>query len=126
MSASLSLRTIFLDIGAVVKTVPHPQSHVLGDEQCLGSNRLVVEIGSDVDESGQLLMNGIVRRPHTVAVVVGTVLFDEHTVLGRDGVEIAIAIFLGMLLVHVKSRPRALHILQFAFRGQVACLPIAS
>ena len=71
-------------------------------------------------------MNSIIRSPHPVGVVVRPVHLYQGTMLGGNGIDITIAIFLRMLLVFIKSRPRAFHILQFLLRRKVARLPVAS
>ena len=125
LAATLVLCAVLLHISAVVHTVPHPESHVLGYLESLVANLLVVEVGSDVDETRQLLVNTIIRCPNPVGVVVGTIHLDKGAVLGRDGVEIAVAILLGVLLVFVESLPGTLHLTKFCLRGEITCLPVA-
>ena len=125
-SASLLLSAVFLHVGAVVHAVPHPQPHILGDEQGLVGNGFVVHVGGYVDEACQLLVDGVVRCPHPVGVVVRTVHLYQRAVLGGYGVEVAVAVPLRVLLVFVKGRPRAFHVFQLLLRGEVARLPVAA
>ena len=120
------MTAVALDVSAVVQTVPHPEAHILGNEQGLVSDSLVVDVGGDVDQTGQLLVHRIIRRPHPTVVVVGAIHLYQHAMLGRDGVEIAIAILRIVLLVAVEIGPGALHLPQLVLRGEVACLPIAA
>ena len=123
---ALSLRTVFLHIGTVVQAVPHPESHVAGNEQGFLADGLVVDDTGYVNQSGQLLMHGIVRSPHPVLVVIGTIHLDEHAVLRWDGVHVAIAIVTIILLIAVKVLPRAFHRTQFSLGSHVARLEIAA
>ena len=122
---TLILSAITFDVGAIVQAVPYPQSHVLGYEQRLVGCFFVVNIGGDVDETCQLFVYGVVGRPHPVVVVVGTIHLDEYTMLGGNGVQIAIAILLVLLLIMVEIFPSALHGLQLLLGSEIACLPVA-
>ena len=125
-AAALGLRSLSKDVCAVVKAVPHPKAHILGDKQSLCSYSLVVHKVGDVDESCQLLMHRVVRRPHPLFVVVGTIHLYEHTMLGRYGVEIAVAVMREVLLVAVEVGPCAFHLAQLGLGCQVASLAVAS
>ena len=124
--AALVLPSVALHEGAVVQAVPHPQSHILGNEQSLGGSGFVVDIGGDVDETCQLLVYRIIRCPHPALVVVGAVHLYQCAVLGRDGVQVAVAILLILFLIAVEVFPCALHLSQFFLGGEVAGLPVAS
>ena len=68
--ATLLLVAFALHIGAVVQAVPHPQSHILSNQQRLLGHLAVVDIGGDVDESGQLLVHRVVGSPHPIIIIV--------------------------------------------------------
>ena len=121
------LATAFrLHISAVVQTIPHPKSHVLGNEQCLVGNRLVVDVESNVDESSQLLVDGVVGSPNPFFIVIRAVAFDECRVLGWDGIDVAVAVVLPIFFVFVESCPCAFQREEFFLWCQIASLPIAS
>ena len=124
--ATLILLAVALRIGAIVQAIPHPESHVLGRDQRLGCHNRVVDISSNVDETCQLLMHRVIRCPHPIIIIVRAIHLNEHAMLGRDGVQIAIAVLRGLTLIAVKVGPSALHGLQFLLRGEVARLPVAS
>ena len=109
-AAALLLRSFFRDEGAIGQTVPHPESHVLGNKQSLGGYFLVIDIVGNVDESSQLLVNGVVRSPHPIFVVVGTVHLNQCAVLGRNGVQVAIAIVTIIFLIAVEGSPCSLQL----------------
>ena len=123
---ALVLPAVALDVGAVVQAVPHPQSHVLSREQGLVGHSAVVDVGGNVDESRQLLVHGIIRCPHPTVVVIGAIHLNQHTVLGGDGVQVAIAVLAGLLLVAVEVGPCALHLAELLLGGKVAGLPVAA
>ena len=126
LGAALVLTAVALHVGTVVQAVPHPQSHVLGDEQGLLGRGLVVDIGGDVDETCQLLVYRVIGSPHPTLIVVGAVHLYQGAVLGGDGVQVAVAILLIVFLIAVEVGPGALHLLQFLLRGEVAGLPVAA
>ena len=109
-----------------MQAVPYPQTHVLGYEQRLGCHLLVVHVGGYVDESGQLLVYRVVGRPYPSLVVVAAVHFDECRVMGRDSVDVSVAILLPLLLMLVKCLPGTLHLAQLLLGGKVASLPVAA
>ena len=109
-----------------MQAVPYPQPHVLGYEQSLGGHPLVVNVGCNIYESGQLLMYRIVGCPHPGFVVVAAIHLDECGMVGRDGIEVSVAIFLPLRLMLVESLPSTLHLAQFGLRGKVASLPVAA
>ena len=121
----LVLTAVALDVCAVVQTVPYPETHILGDEQGLGGCWLVVDVGGDIDESGELFVDGVVGGPHPTLVIIGAVHLNQYTVLGGDGIQVTIAVLLAFLLVAVKIGPGALHLLQLLFGGEVAGFPVA-
>ena len=125
-STTLCLRSFAFDVSTIVQTVPHPQSHILGNEQGLGGSGFVIDIGGNVDESCQLLMHRIIWCPHPTVVIIGTIHLNQDAMLGRDGIQITVAILLVSLFIAVKVGPRALHLLQLFLRGEVACLPVAT
>ena len=106
-------------------SVPHPEPHVLGYEKCLVADFLIIKIGGYVDESCQLLVYAVVRRPHPVAVVVGTIHLYQGAMLSRNGVDVAVAILLRMLLVFIKGSPGALHLSEFSLGSEISRLPVA-
>ena len=71
-------------------------------------------------------MHGVIGRPHPTLIVVGTVHLYQGTMLGGNGIQIAITIFLALFLIAVEVGPGALHLLQFLLRGEVAGFPVAS
>ena len=71
-------------------------------------------------------MDGVIGCPHPTLVVVGPVHLYQGTVLGGDGVQIAVAVLLRVLLIVVEVGPGALHLLQFFLGSEVASLPVAS
>ena len=123
---SLGAVAVALHVCAIVHAVPHPQAHVLGYEQRFLGDGIVVDVGGYVDEARQLLVHAVVGCPHPLLVVIRSIHLDEHAVLRRYGVQVAIAVALILLLVAVEVFPRALHRSQLLFRGEVACLPVAS
>ena len=126
LGTTFLLRAVALHVGAVVQTVPDPQAHVLGNQPGLVRNLLVIHIGGDVDEARQLLVHTVVGRPYPLLVVVGAVHLDEGAVLGRNSVQVAIAILLVVLLVLVEILPRTLQLPQFRLGSKVASLPVAA
>ena len=124
--ATFFLSALVADKGAVVHTVPHPKAHVFGNGEGLVGRGLFVEECGDVYEPGELFVYSVIRSPHPVAVVIGAIHLYKCAVLGRNGIEVAIAVQLRMFLVLIEGLPCALHGAQFFFRGEVACLAIAS
>ena len=108
-----------------MQTVPHPESHVARDEECLSGGLPIVHIFSDVAESGQLFVHAVVGRPHPFLVVVGAHGFDEGAVLRRDGVEVAVSVVAEVVLVVVKSGPRAFGFHEGFAREQVSGFKVA-
>ena len=119
LAATLLLGTVRLHKGAIVQAVPYPQAHILGNEQGLGGHPTVVHIGGDVDESRQLFMYRIIRCPHPLVVVVGTVHLNQSTV-------VAVSVMAIVFLVAVEVSPTALYLPQFGLRCKVACLAVAA
>ena len=106
--------------------VPHPEPHVAGyGEGFLADGFIFNDVG-DINQSGQLLMHSIIRCPHPVLVVIGAIHLDEHTMLGRNGVDIAIAVVAIVLLVAVEILPRAFQLAKFCLWCHVASLEIAA
>ena len=105
--------------------VPHPESHVLCDEQGFVGNGLVIDVVGNVDETSQLFVDGVVGRPHPFLIIVRTIALNQRRMSGRDGIEVAIAVVAVVFLVFVEGSPVALHLFQFLFWGIVSCLPIA-
>ena len=108
--------------------VPHPHSHVHGYAQCRVGCLLVALLyhQCDVDESGQLLVDGVVGGPHPLLVVVGAVALYQCRVCSRDGIHVAVAIVPVVLLVFIEGSPGALHLFQNGLWSIVACLEITS
>ena len=125
LGSALILVAILLHVSAIMHSVPHPEPHVLGYEKCLVADFLVIKIGGYVDESCQLLVYAVVRRPHPVAVVVGTIHLYQGAMLSRNGVDVAVAILLRMLLVFIKGSPGALHLSEFSLGSEISRLPVA-
>ena len=121
------LTTAFrLDEGAVVQTIPHPQTHILGNEQCLVGNLPFIDVIGNVDESRQLFMDTVIRSPHPFLIIIRAIALDEHRMLCRNGIQVAVAIVLPVLFVPVKSRPAAFQFLQFRLWSQVTGFPVAT
>ena len=124
--ASFLLCSVLLDVSAVVHAVPHPQSHILGYEQCLVGDTLVIEICSNVDKTCKLLVNRVIRSPYALGVIIWGIFLDEGAVLCGNGVEITISIAGAVFLVDVESIPCALHLAQFILGCKVTCLTVTS
>ena len=118
--------TVTFGVCTVVQSVPYPQPHVLGSHQRLLCCCLVVDAGSYVNQPCQLFMYGVVWSPHPMFVVVRPVHLYQYAMLGRYGVQVAVAIPPEVLLITVEVAPRPLHLFQLLFWGQVAGFPIAS
>ena len=124
--ATLLLRAFFRDEGAIGQSVPHPEAHIFRDEQRFLGNRLVVYIVGNIDESGQLLVYSIIRCPHPVFVVVGAIHLYQRTMLGRNGVQIAVAVVAIIFFVAVEVAPLTTQLAQLLLRSQVASLEVAA
>ena len=125
LSSALILGAVLLHVSAVVHTVPYPESHILGDEECLIADFLIIKVGGDVYQTGKLLVYTIIRCPYPIGVVVGTIHFYQGTMLSRNGVDIAVTILFRMLLILIKSSPGALHLSEFCLRSEITSLPVA-
>ena len=125
LGSALILGTVLLHISAVVHAVPYPESHILGDEECLVADFLIIKVGSDVYQTGKLLVYAVIRCPNPIGVVVGTIHLDKSTMLSRNGVDIAVTILFRMLLILIKSSPGSLHIPEFSLRSEITSLPVA-
>ena len=121
---ALRLVAVRLHIRPVMQPVPHPEAHVLRDDERLRGNGRIVDIHGDVNQAGQLLVDRIVRGPNPLLVVVGGVFFDENGMLGGDGVDVAVAVLPAIFLVLVEGRPGALQRLELFLRNEVAGLEI--
>ena len=126
LGASFLHTIITLHIGAEVQAVPYPQSHVLGNEQRLGCCGLVINIGGNIDKTGELFVYGIIRCPYPLFVVVGAIHLNQHAMLSRNGIQVAIAILPVFLLIAVEVGPCTLHLFQFFLRGKVARFPVTA
>ena len=113
-------------VSAIVEAVPYPQAHVLGNEQGFGGNGFVVYVVGNVNEAGQLFVDGIIRGPHTALVVVGGVFFYQRRMLGGNGVNIAVTVFSAILLILVEGFPGAFHLRQFGLGSQIAGFTVAA
>ncbi len=123
--AALRLGAVAIDIRTVVQAVPHPQPHVAGYEQGFVGHGLVIDIGGNVNQPGQLLVYGIIGCPHPTVVVIGTIHLYEDAVLGGDGIQIAVSILPAVLLVAVEIGPGALHLPELLLGCEVAGFPVA-
>ena len=90
-------------------SVPYPESHILCDEERLVGDSLVFHVEGDVDKTRKDLVHGVVWCPYAYLVVVRGITLDEHAVSRRDGVDIAVAIVLHILLVLVEILPGTAH-----------------
>ena len=122
----LLLRAAGLDIGAVVHAVPHPKAHILGYEQRLVGDSVVVDVCRDIYKPRQLLVYRIIGRPHPAVVVIRAVHLDQGGVLCRYGVQISVSVLAILSLVTVEVLPRSLHVPQLLFGCKVPCLPVAA
>ena len=109
-----------------MQAVPYPESHVLGYQQRLLGDGFVVDVVGYVDETCQLLVYAVVGCPHPVLVVVRAVHLYQCAVLGRDGVEVSVAVVGVILLIVVEVLPGALHLAQFRLGGEVAGFAVAA
>ena len=125
LGSALILGAVLLYVSAVVHAVPYPESHILGDEECLIADFLIIKVGSDVYQTGKLLVYTIIRCPNPIGVVVSTIHLDKSTMLSRNGVDIAISILFRMFLILIKSSPGALHLSEFCLRSEITSLPVA-
>ena len=125
LGSALILGAVLLHVSAVVHAVPYPESHILGDEECLVADFLIVKVGGDVYQTGKLLVYAVIRCPNPIGVVVGTIHLDQSTMLSRNGVDIAVTIQFRVLLIFIKSSPGALHLSEFCLRSEITSLPVA-
>ena len=125
LGSALILGAVLLYISAVVHAVPYPKSHILGDEESLIADFLIIKIGCDVYQTGKLLVYAVIRCPNPIGVVVNTIHFNQSTMLSRNGVDIAVAIKFRVLLILIKSSPGALHLSEFSLRSEITSLPVA-
>ena len=109
-----------------MQPVPHPQAHVLRNQERLRRNLLVVDVRGDVHEARQLLVDGIVRSPNPLLIVVGSVFLDEDRMLCGNRVDVSVAIAPAVLLVLVKRRPGAFQLGKFRLRDEVPRLAVPS
>ena len=126
MLTTLSLRTIFFDVGSIVQAVPHPESHITGNEQRFLADGFIINDTGYINQSGQLLMHGIIRCPYPVFVVIGTIHLYEHAVLWWNGIDVAIAVVTIVLLIVIEIFPRAFQFTQLCLRCHVTGLEIAA
>ena len=125
LGSALILGTVLLYVSAVVHAVPYPESHILGDEECLVADFLIIKVGCDVYQTGKLLVYAVIRSPNPIGVVVGTIHFNQSTMLSRNGVDVAVTIQFRVLLILIKSSPGALHLSEFCLRSEITSLPVA-
>ena len=105
--------------------VPYPESHILGNEESLVADFLIIKVGGDVYQTGKLLMYTIIRCPNPIGVVVGTIHLNKSTMLSRNGIDIAVTIQFRVLLIFIKSSPGTLHLSEFCLRSEITSLPVA-
>ena len=125
LGSALILGTVLLYVSAVVHTVPYPESHILGDEECLVADFLIIKVGCDVYQTGKLLVYAVIRCPNPIGVVVSTIHFYQGAMLSRNGIDIAVTIQFWVLLILIKSSPGALHLSEFSLRSEITSLPVA-
>ena len=125
LGSALILGAVLLYVSAVVHTVPYPESHILGNKECLIADFLIVKVGDDVYQTGKLLVYAVIRCPNPIGVIVGTIHLDKSTMLSRNGVDIAVTIQFRVLLIFIKSRPSALHLSEFCLWSEITSLPVA-
>ena len=125
LGSALILSAVLLYVSAVVHAVPYPESHILGNKECLVADFLIIKVGGDVYQTGKLLVYTVIRCPYPIRVVVGTIHLDKSTMLSRNGVDIAVTIQFRVLLIFIKSRPSALHLSEFSLRSEITSLPVA-
>ena len=123
---ALRLVAVHLHIGPVMQAVPHPEAHVLRDQQRLRGDLRIVDVLGNVNEPGQLLVDGVIRGPHTLLIIIRSVFLDEDRMLRRNGVDIAVSVAPGILLVLIEGRPRSFQLVEFRFGNQVPRLAIAA
>ena len=123
--SALILGAVLLYVSAVVHAVPYPESHILGDEESLIADFLIIKVGCDVYQTGKLLVYAVIRSPNPIGVVVSTIHFNQSTMLSRNGVDIAVTIKFRVLLILIKSSPGALHLSEFCLRSEITSLPVA-
>ena len=107
-----------------MQPVPHPKAHVLRDEEGLRGDLLVVDVRGDVHEARQLLVDGIVRGPDALLIIVRRVFFDEDRMLGGNGVDVSVTIAPAVLLVLVERRPGAFQLAELGLRDEVPRLAV--
>ena len=125
LGSALILGAVLFHVSAVVHAVPYPESHILGDEESLIADFLIIKVGCDVYQTGKLLVYAVIRSPNPIGVVVSTIHFNQSTMLSRNGVDIAVTIKFRVLLILIKSSPGALHLPEFSLRSEITSLPVA-
>ena len=125
LGSALILGSVLLHVSAVVHSVPYPESHILGDEECLVADFLIIKIGGDVYQTSKLLVHAVIRCPYPIGVIVGTIHFYQGAMLSRNGVDIAVTILFWVLLVFIKGSPGALQLSEFCLRSKITSLPVA-
>ena len=125
LGSALILGAVLLYVSAVVHAVPYPESHILGDEESLIADFLIIKVGCDVYQTGKLLVYAVIRCPNPIGVVVGTIHFYQGAMLSRNGIDIAVTIQFRVLLILIKSSPGALHLSEFCLRSEITSLPVA-
>ena len=125
LGSALILGAVLFHVSAVVHAVPYPESHILGDEECLIADFLIIKVGCDVYQTGKLLVYAVIRCPNPIGVVVGTIHFYQGAMLSRNGVDVAVTIQFRVLLILIKSSPGALHLSEFCLRSEITSLPVA-
>ena len=125
LGSAFILGAVLLHVSAVVHAVPYPESHILGNEESLVADFLIIKVGGDVYQTGKLLMYTIIRCPNPIGVVVGTIHLNKSTMLSRNGIDIAVTIQFRVLLIFIKSSPGTLHLSEFCLRSEITSLPVA-
>ena len=125
LGSALILGTVLFHVSAIVHAVPYPESHILGDEECLIADFLIIKVGCNVYQTGKLLVYAVIRCPNPIGVVVGTIHFYQGAMLSRNSVDVTVTIQFRVLLILIKSSPGALHLSEFCLRSEITSLPVA-
>ena len=125
LGSALILGAVLLYVSAVVHAVPYPESHILGDEECLIADFLIIKVGCNVYQTGKLLVYAVIRCPNPIGVIVGTIHFYQGAMLSRNSVDVTVTIQFRVLLILIKSSPGALHLSEFCLRSEITSLPVA-
>ena len=125
LGSALILGSVLFHVSAIVHAVPYPESHILGDEECLVADFLIIKVGCDVYQTGKLLVYAIIRCPNPIGVIIGTIHFYQGAMLSWNGVDIAVTIQFRVLFILIKSCPGALHLSEFCLRSEITSLPVA-